>query len=135
MNAPFNLGQGNILLLTQPNSFSASYIRRSLEMFGLPVLAPAGAADAILAALDPIEWLSISACIVVDIGRDMFDMLSAQRTDVPFIFVGGDPGEWLGSYNWLRPPFAAFQVVDLLAEMVAATSRPMRGGSGVAACG
>lgn len=129
MNAPFNLRQGNILLLAEPTSFSASYIRRSLEMFGLPVLAPAGSADAALAALDAIERLSISACIVVDIGRDVFDMLSAQPTDIPILFVGADPGEWLGGCRWLSPPFAAFQVVDLLAEMVGLA---IRGGSSVA---
>lgn len=129
MNAPFSLRQGNVLLLAQPDSFSGSYIRRSLEMFGVPVLAPQGPPESALAGLDPAEWLSISACIAVDMGRAMFDSLSAQQREIPFVFVGQDPGDWFaGPYSWLCPPFAAFQVVEALGEMVAAASRTLQAG-------
>ena len=129
MNAPFSLRQGNVLLLAEPDSFSGSYIRRSLEMFGVPVLAPQGPPESALASLDPAEWLSISACIAVDMGRAMFDSLSAQQREIPFVFVGQHPGDWFaGSYSWLCPPFAAFQVVEILGEMVAAASRTMQAG-------
>lgn len=129
MNAPFSLRQGNILLLAEPDSFSAAYIRRSLEMAGVNVVALDGSPEMALAGLDPAEWLNFSACIAVDIGRAMLDTLSAQRRDIPFVFVGADPGDWFaGPYSWLCPPFAAFQVIELLGDMVAAASRTMQAG-------
>jgi len=129
MNAPFSLQQGNVLLLAEPDSFSAAYIRRSLEMFGVPVLAPEGPPESALASLDPAEWLSISACIAVDMGRTLLDALSPQQREIPFVFVGQQPGDWFaGTYSWLCPPFAAFQVVELLGEMVAAAGRTMQAG-------
>lgn|GEM_PF-3555505 len=129
MNAPFSLRQGNILLLAEPDSFSAAYIRRSLEMAGVNVVALDGSPEMALAGLDPAEWLNFSACIAVDIGQAMLDTLSAQRRDIPFVFVGADPGDWFaGPYSWLCPPFAAFQVIELLGDMVAAASRTMQAG-------
>ena len=129
MNAPFSLRQGNILLLAEPDSFSAAYIRRSLEMAGVNVVALDGSPEIALAGLDPAEWLNFSACIAVDIGQAMLDTLSAQRRDIPFVFVGADPGDWFADpYSWLCPPFAAFQVIELLGDMVAAASRTMQAG-------
>lgn len=129
MNAPFSLRQGNVLLLAEPDSFSASYIRRSLEMFGVPVLAPKGPPEIALASLDPAEWLSVSACIAVDMGQAILDSLSAQQREIPFVFIGQNPGDWFaGPYSWLCPPFAAFQVVELLGDMIAAASRTMQAG-------
>lgn len=134
MNAPFSLRQGNVLLLAEPDSFSASYIRRSLEMFGVPVLVPEGPPESALASLDPAEWLSISACIAVDMGKTFLDALAPQQREIPFVFVGQQPGDWFaGPYNWLCPPFAAFQVVELLGEMVAAAGRTMQAGLELAA--
>ena len=134
MNAPFSLRQGNILLLAEPDSFSASYIRRSLEMAGVPVIVPQGSPESALEALDPGEWLSISACIAVDMGRALFDSLSARQREIPFVFVGADPGDWFaGPYSWLCPPFAAFQVIELLGDMVAAATRSMQAGLDFAA--
>ena len=127
MNAPFSLQQGNILLLADPESFSAAYIRRSLEMAGVSVVALDGPPETALAGIDPAEWLNFSACIAVDIGKAMLDTLSAQQRDIPFVFVGADPGDWFaGPYSWLCPPFAAFQVIELLGDMVAAASRTMQ---------
>jgi hypothetical protein len=129
LNAPFSLRQGNILLLAEPDSFSAAYIRRSLEMAGVNVVALDGSPEMALAGLDPAEWLNFSACIAVDIGQAMLDTLSAQRRDIPFVFVGADPGDWFaGPYSWLCPPFAAFQVIELLGDMVAAASRTLQAG-------
>ena len=129
MNAPFSLQQGNVLLLAEPDSFSAAYIRRSLEMFGVPVLAPEGPPDTAVASLDPAEWLSVSACIAIDLSKSIYDSLSAQQREIPFVFIGQDPGEWFaGPYSWLCPPFAAFQVVELLGDMVAAASRTIQAG-------
>jgi len=134
LNAPFSLRQGNILLLADPDSFSASYIRRSLEMAGVSVVALDGPSETALAGLDPAEWLNFSACIAVDIGKAMLDTLSAQQREIPFVFVGADPGDWFaGPYSWLCPPFAAFQVIELLGDMVAAASRTMQAGLDFAA--
>jgi len=134
LNAPFSLRQGNILLLAEPDSFSAAYIRRSLEMAGVNVVALDGSPEMALAGLDPAEWLNFSACIAVDIGKAMLDALSAERRDIPFVFVGADPGDWFaGPYSWLCPPFAAFQVIELLGDMVAAASRTMQAGLDFAA--
>jgi hypothetical protein len=127
MNAPIDLRQGHILLLAEPDNFSAAYIRRSLEAFGVPVLAPEGPPAEALAGIDPAEWLHISACIAVDLGQAMFDAMSAQQRQIPFVFVGQDPGDWFaGPYSWLCPPFAGFQVIELLADMIAAASRSMQ---------
>ena len=129
MNAPFSLQQGNVLLLAEPDSFSAAYIRRSLEMFGVPVLAPEGPPESAVASLDPAEWLSVSACIAIDLSKSIYDNLSAQQREIPFVFIGQDPGKWFaGPYSWLCPPFAAFQVVELLGDMVAAASRTIQAG-------
>jgi len=127
MNAPFSLQQGNILLLAEPESFSAAYIRRSLEMVGVSVVALDGPPETALASVDPAEWLNFSACIAVDIGKAMLDSLSAQQREIPFVFVGQDPGDWFaGPYSWLCPPFAAFQVIELLGDMVTAATRTMQ---------
>jgi len=129
MNAPFSLRQGNILLLAEPDSFSASYIRRSLEMAGVSVVALDGPPEMALSSVDPAEWLNFSACIAVDIGKALLDNLSARQREIPFVFVGQDPGDWFaGPYSWLCPPFAAFQVIELLGDMVAAASRTMQVG-------
>jgi hypothetical protein len=134
MNAPFSLRQGNILLLAEPDSFSASYIRRSLETAGVNVVALDGPPEMALAGLDPAEWLNFSACIVVDIGKAMLDALAAQQREIPFVFVGADPGDWFASpYSWLCPPFAGFQVIELLGDMVAAAGRTMQVGLDLAA--
>jgi hypothetical protein len=127
MNAPFGLNQGNILLLSRPESFSAAYIRRSLEMCGIAVVVPDGTPEQALASLDPAEWLNFSACIAVDLGQAFLEMLPAQRGNLPFVFVGEDPGQWFGGpYSWLAPPFAAFQVMEVLGEMIARASAAMR---------
>lgn len=127
MNAPFSLNQGNILLLSRPESFSATYIRRSLELYGIPVVAPEGTPEQALASLDPTEWLNFSACIAVDFSRALSEKLSAQRREIPFIFIGDDPGQWFGGvYSWLAPPFAAFQVMEVLGEMIARASAAMQ---------
>jgi len=127
MNAPFSLTQGQILLLAEPQSFSAAYIRRSLELYGIKVIAPEVRPEQALAGLDPAEWMSVSACIAVDLGQSLFEMLSAQRREIPFIFVGQDPSAWFsGPYSWLCPPFAAFQVVERLGEMMAAAGAAMQ---------
>ena len=134
MNAPFSLQQGNILLLADPGNFNAAYIRRSLEMVGVSVVVPDGTPDEALASIDPTEWLNFTACIAVDIGKAMLDTLSAQQQKIPFVFVGADPGDWFaGPYSWLCPPFAGFQVIELLGDMVAAASRTMQAGLDFAA--
>lgn len=133
MNAPISLKKGNILLLAEPHSFSAAYIRRSLDAFGVPVIVPSGPPGETLASLDPAEWISVSACIAVDLSQALFETLAAQRRDIPFVFVGQDPGGWFsGPYSWLCPPFAAYQVVEALGEMVAA-SAAMQASFGLAA--
>lgn len=127
MNAPFSLNQGNILLLSRPESFSAAYIRRSLEMCGIAVVVPEGPPEQALASLDPAEWLNFSACIAVDLSQALFEMLSAQRRELPFVFIGEDPGQWFGGlYSWLTPPFAAFQVMEALGDMIARASAAMQ---------
>ena len=123
MNAPASLREGKILLLAGPQSFNASYIKRSLDLFGVPVLAPPGSPTEAFSALSPTDWMSVTACIGVDLGQALFADLAQQRCDVPFLFVGYDPGAWFpGPYAWLCPPFAAYQVIELLGEMVAAAS-------------
>jgi len=134
MNAPFSLRQGNILLLAEPDSFSASYIRRSLEMAGVSVVALDGPPEMALSSVDPAEWLNFSACIAVDIGKALLDNLSARQREIPFVFVGQDPGDWFaGPYSWLCPPFAAFQVIEMLGDMVAAATRTMQAALDLAA--
>jgi hypothetical protein len=119
MNAPVNLREGKVLLLAGPESFNAAYIRRTLDFFGVPVLAPPGPASQAFASLDAADWLSVTACVAVDLGQALFADLSQQRRDVPFLFVGYDPGTWFpGPYAWLCPPFASYQVVEALGEMV-----------------
>ncbi len=117
-----------MLLLSGPDSFHAAYLKRSLEAFGIPTLSPPGSASQAFAALSPADWLSVSACIAVDLGKALFADLAERRQDVPFLFIGQQSGSWFpGPYAWLCPPFAAFQVVETLGEMVAAASRAMLG--------
>ena len=127
MNAPFSLSQGNILFLSRPESFSAAYIRRSLEMCGIAVVVPDGPPEQALASLDPAEWLNFSACIAVDLGQAFLQLLPAQGRDLPFLFIGENPSQWFGgAYSWLAPPFAAFQVMEVLGDMIARTSAAMQ---------
>jgi len=123
VNAPTHLRDGKVLLLAGPNSFNASYIRRSLDLFGVPVLAPPGPATEAFSQLSPADWMSVTACIAVDLGQALFADLAQQRRDVPFLFVGYDTGTWFpGPFGWLCPPFAAYQVIEMLGEMVATAS-------------
>ncbi len=134
MTAFFSLHRATILLLAQPDSFSAAYVRRSLEMTGVTVLAPDGPPERALAAIDPAEWASISACIAIDLGKALLDSLPPEQRDIPFVFIGQDPGEWFaGPYSWLCPPFAAFQVVELLSDMIVAAGRTMQASLNIAA--
>ena len=128
MNAPASLRQGKILLLAGPLSFNAAYIRRTLDFFGVPVLAPAGTAEDAFASLSPADWKSVTACVAVDLTHAMFTDLSEQHKEVPFLFVGYDPIAWLTApYSWLSPPFASYQVIETLSEMVtAAAAETMR---------
>jgi hypothetical protein len=126
MNAPVNLREGKVLLLAGPESFNAAYIRRSFEFFGVPVLAPPGPAAEAFATLSAADWTSITACVAVDLGQAQFADLSHQRRDVPFLFVGYDPSTWFpGPYAWLCPPFASYQVVEALGQMVGAATVAM----------
>lgn len=126
MDVPVNLRDGKVLLLAEPGSFNASYIRHSLELFGVPVLAPAGRATDAFSTLSPADWLSVTACIGVDLGHALFVDMAQRRREVPFLFVGYDPGAWFpGPYAWLCPPFAAYQVIEMLGEMVAAGSKAL----------
>jgi hypothetical protein len=119
MNRPANLREGRVLLLSPPNSFSAAYIKRSLQFCGVPVFTPPGDPIEAFAALDAEEWKTVTACVAVDLGRAMFADVSQQQPGVPFLFVGYEPGYWFpGPYSWLAPPFASHQVVDALTAMM-----------------
>ncbi|WP_420139364.1 hypothetical protein [Sphingomonas sp.] len=120
MDGPAGLRAGRVLLLAPPGSFSAAYIKRSLQFYGVPVFTPTGDPIAAFAELDAEEWKTITACVVVDLGRALFADVTPQQPNVPFLFVGLEPGYWFpGPYSWLAPPFASHQVVDALTTMMA----------------
>ncbi|WP_116091399.1 hypothetical protein [Sphingomonas crusticola] len=126
MDRPTQLLAGRVLLLSPPDSFNAAYIRRSLQLCGVPVLTPPGPPTEAFANLSPDDWASITACVVVDLGRAMFADVSPKQRDVPFLFVGYEQGSWFpGPYSWLCPPFASYQVVDALTAMVKAAGSTM----------
>ena len=126
MNRPANLFEGRVLLLSPPGSFSAAYIRRSLQFCGVAVLTPPGDPMEAFSTLHPEEWETVSAVVVVDLGRALFADVSPQQPGVPFLFVGYEPGYWFpGPYSWLAPPFASHQVFDTLTEMMSASMKAM----------
>jgi hypothetical protein len=126
MNRPANLLEGRVLLLSPADSFNAAYIRRSLQFCGIPVFTPPGPPIEAFANLTPEDWQSVTACVVVDLGRAMFADVSPQQRGVPFLFVGYEPGCWFpGPYSWLCPPFASHQVVDALTHMMSAIGSSM----------
>jgi len=119
MDRPGILREGRVLLLSAPGSFSAAYIRRSLQFWNIPVFTPPGDPVEAFSNLDAEEWKTVSACIAVDLGRAMFADVSPQQSKIPFLFVGYEPGSWFpGPYSWLAPPFASHQVVDALTSMM-----------------
>jgi hypothetical protein len=119
MDGPADLRAGRVLLLAPAGSFSAAYIKRSLQFCGVPVFAPAGDPIAAFAELDAEEWKTITACVMVDLGRALFADVTPQQPTVPFLFVGLEPGYWFpGPYSWLAPPFASHQVLDALTTMM-----------------
>jgi hypothetical protein len=123
MNTPASLRQGKILLLAGPLSFNAAYIRRTLDFFGVPVLAPPGTAEEAFATLAPADWKSVTACVAVDLSHALFTDLSDRHKEVPFLFVGYDPVAWFAApYSWLCPPFASYQVIETLSDMVTAAA-------------
>jgi hypothetical protein len=120
---PKEVERGKVLLLAQPESFSASYIRRCLEFWGIPVITPAGSPSEAFAQMSAEDWLSIWACVAVDLGQALFADLSREARSVPFLFVGAVPGAWFpGPYSWLAPPFASFQVLEVLRDLA---TRPL----------
>lgn len=126
MNRPADLRSGRVLLLSPPASFSAAYIRRSLQFCGIPVFTPEGDPVEAFAKLDDEAWKSISACVIVDLGRAPFADAEPQRAGVPFLFVGYEPEYWFpGPYSWLAPPFASHQVVDTLTAMMTSIGSTM----------
>lgn len=114
-----SFGEGKILLLAGPSSFTASYIKRSLDFVGIQVLSPPGPPSEAFATLTPEDWASVVGCIAADVGPAMFADIVRDARAVPCLFVGSCCGGWFpGPYAWLTPPLAPFQMIDALQKML-----------------
>jgi hypothetical protein len=122
MERPSEFPWGRILVLAPGDSFNASYIKRSLESFGVPVLHREGSPVEVFAALTGEDWASISGCIAVDVGPALFADIAQNARKVPCLFAGYHAGGWFpGPYAWMCPPFASYQVVETYLAMLTGT--------------
>jgi hypothetical protein len=118
MNASASLTNGTILLLAPPESFGAFYLGRALDRLGVPVTRMRSVAAA-LAQRDPADWSAIHACVIVDLGPSSMMDFALARPRLLCLFIGADMPEVLpDSWRVLRSPFASYQAIDLLGEMM-----------------
>ncbi|WP_294395525.1 hypothetical protein [uncultured Sphingomonas sp.] len=111
------LSGSRVLLLAGAESFSAAYVRRSLERCGICVVVPDRPVAQAIAEARAAHWSSIAACLAVDLAGTLLDQLAIERSAIPLLFIGAlmEPCRD-GAEQWLHPPFAAFQVVDALRD-------------------
>ena len=123
MEAQVGPGEGKILLLAGPSSFTAAYLKRSLDFLGIPVLSPPGPPNEAFANLTPEEWNGVIGCIAADVGPALFADIAADARGIPCLFVGYSCGGWFpGPYAWLQPPFASYQLIETLRAMAAVSA-------------
>jgi hypothetical protein len=118
MHAPVSLRNGKILLLAGQDSFSAAYVRHMLDRCGVPVLTwdkgDHGSSNDALSGASTLK-----AGIVADVEPGQIGVVAECQPGLPILFIG-DPGDTPlpQSCRALRPPFASYQVVELLDDMV-----------------
>lgn len=121
MESLAGLGDGKILLLAGPSSFTAAYVRRSLDFLHIPVLSPPGPPSEAFAQLTAEDWRSVTGCIAADVGPALFADVTAEARRIPCLFVGCTCGGWYpGPYAWLKPPVASYQLVETLCAIARA---------------
>jgi hypothetical protein len=116
---PTSTFPGKVLLLSEPNNFNATYLRRTLELYGTTVISACDIAGISPGALSDEDAASIVACVAIDQQPDAVKALTAMQTAFPILFVGGYPGVPMPSaYTWMQAPFASFQVIERLMGLV-----------------
>jgi len=121
---PPSLEGGKVLILAGADSFTAAYVKRTLESIGVAVTTPAEPPRAAFTHLADEEWGSIIGCIAVDVGPALFADVEHCARAIPCLFVGSCCGGWFpGPYAWICPPVASYQVVEALGAMMTDQNR------------
>jgi len=119
LERPPGLKGGKVLILAGSDSFTACYVKRTLDLVGVPVTAPPEAPKAAFVRLSTEEWSSIIGCIAVDVGPALFADVERGARAIPCLFVGSCCGAWFpGPYAWICPPVASYQVVEALGAIM-----------------
>jgi len=115
LERPPGLEGGKVLILASADSFTAAYVKRTLETVGVPVTVPSDPPNTAFVRLSAEEWSSIIGCIAVDVGPALFADVEHGARAIPCLFVGSCCGGWFpGPYAWICPPVASYQVVEAL---------------------
>jgi hypothetical protein len=110
---------GKILLLSEPGSFTAVYIRRYASLFGIPLIESSGDPRESFANLTAEDWESLCGCIAADVGPALYANIATGAKQIPCLFVGFAGGGWFpGPYAWLAPPFSSCQIIETLFAMM-----------------
>jgi len=122
MDAPASLTNGKVLLLSGPASFAAAYVRRSLDRLGIATVSTGPGAATHHEARD--DWRSATVCVLVDLDISVVRAVAGRQPDLPVLVIADAPDEGLpASCRALRPPFASYQVVELLDQMAVDASQ------------
>lgn len=124
MDAPASLTNGKVLFLSGPESFAAAYVRRSLDRLGIATVSTEARPGAATHHDAQDDWRSATVCVLVDLDMSVVRAVAGQQPDLPVLVIADAPDESLpASCRALRPPFASYQVIELLDQMAADASQ------------
>jgi hypothetical protein len=113
--------EGRTVALIDDDHFTTSYIERALKRAGANSIGSAASVREAISLLNQAEGRPDVACVGADFCEHSPMMLAelAQR-QIPCLFIGGSPhcGSFDGPHCWLGRPFAAYQVVDAVADLI-----------------
>jgi len=116
---PTSLATGKVLLLSGPGNFNAAYIRKSLELCGVPILVAVVDATGLPAGLSQEEMEPVIGCVAIDLPPDAVKALGERYPRVPLLCVGSYFGMPVPDVaSWMCAPFASYQVIERLIGLV-----------------
>jgi hypothetical protein len=116
---PTSLQAGKILLLSGYGNFNVSYIRRSLELCGVPILVAVLDTTGNPADLSLVDTESVIGCVAVDLPQELVAALRERYPRFPLLCVSSYFGMPVPDVvGWMCAPFASYQVIERLIDLV-----------------
>jgi hypothetical protein len=116
---PTTLAPGKILLLSGHGNFNATYIRKSLEFCGVPIIVAVLDGTGLPADVSPEGMESVIGCVAVDLRPDVVQALGERHPHFPMLCVGSYFGMPVPDVvSWMCAPFASYQVIERLIDLV-----------------